>query len=126
MFQAPNHPSGFGFTLYNFDGYPNEPLKSYPVIDYVEPDGPAERTGLIHVGDRITAVNERNTLNMTLKEINQLLKESPLQVALRIQFDVAETVVPSTGCFTMKLAKCGNRIGFRLYGQFSHSTDICK
>ncbi|XP_075248734.1 glutamate receptor-interacting protein 2-like isoform X2 [Convolutriloba macropyga] len=113
---AQNHPSGaFGFSLYSWECLPSEPLRQYPVIDFVEPEGPAQLTGLLHVGDRVVAINERATLGMTLKDINQVLKESMGVVTLRTQFDVAETVVPSSGCFTVKLAKSGNRIGFRLY-----------
>ena len=52
-----------------------------------------------------------------LMQREQILRDSNGRVSLKMQFDVAESVVPSSGCFTVKLAKCGNRVGFRLYGE---------
>ncbi|KAJ3602544.1 hypothetical protein NHX12_030296, partial [Muraenolepis orangiensis] len=63
--------------------------------------------GLLQVGDRLLSINGIATEDGTLEEANQLLRDAALtnRVALEIEFDVAESVVPSSGTFHVKLPK---------------------
>ncbi|XP_022255075.1 glutamate receptor-interacting protein 2-like, partial [Limulus polyphemus] len=103
---------GLGFSLKGGD-FPTE-LMSSPVIGRVDPGGPAERTGILHVGDRLVAVNGQSTQGLTVEEVTQLLQRSRPRVTLDIQFDVAEAVVPSSGTFTVKLAKSKGGLGITI------------
>ncbi|CAB1353218.1 unnamed protein product, partial [Coregonus sp. 'balchen'] len=59
------------------------------------------------VGDRLLSINGIPTEDGTLEEANQLLRDAALtnKVSLEIEFDVAESVVPSSGTFHVKLPK---------------------
>ncbi|KAJ4940581.1 hypothetical protein JOQ06_026878, partial [Pogonophryne albipinna] len=63
--------------------------------------------GLLQVGDRLLSINGIPTEDGTLEEANQLLRDAALtnKVSLDIEFDVAESVVPSSGTFHVKLPK---------------------
>lgn len=71
-------------------------------------------------------VNHQN--NLTLQEINSILEmgvDSPNQkVVLQVEFDVADTIVPSSGVFTIKLAKRGPGLGITIQGECNRSTYI--
>ncbi|KAI9546075.1 Glutamate receptor-interacting protein 2 [Dissostichus eleginoides] len=66
-----------------------------------------EWCGLLQVGDRLLSINGIPTEDGTLEEANQLLRDAALtnKVSLDIEFDVAESVVPSSGTFHVKLPK---------------------
>lgn len=72
------------------------------------------------MGDRIIAVNHQN--NLTVQEINSILEmgmndgSSNQKVVLQVEFDVADTIVPSSGVFTIKLAKRGPGLGITIQG----------
>uniref|UniRef100_A0A8C9EG10 Glutamate receptor interacting protein 2 n=1 Tax=Phocoena sinus TaxID=42100 RepID=A0A8C9EG10_PHOSS len=87
--------SGFGLQLQG-GIFATETLSSPPLVRFIEPDSPAERCGLLQVGDRILAINA-----------NQLLRDAALahKVLLEVEFDVAESVIPSSGTFHVKLPK---------------------
>ncbi|GAA6108001.1 glutamate receptor-interacting protein 2 isoform X1 [Tachysurus ichikawai] len=63
--------------------------------------------GLLQVGDRLLSINGIPTEDGTMEEANQLLRDAALtnKVMLEIEFDVAESVVPSSGTFHVKLPK---------------------
>uniref|UniRef100_A0A3Q3D602 Glutamate receptor interacting protein 1 n=1 Tax=Hippocampus comes TaxID=109280 RepID=A0A3Q3D602_HIPCM len=65
------------------------------------------RCGILQIGDRILSINGVPTEDSTLEETNQLLRDSsiPAQLTLEIEFDVAESVIPSSGTFHVKLPK---------------------
>uniref|UniRef100_A0A6I8RNB0 Glutamate receptor-interacting protein 2 n=1 Tax=Xenopus tropicalis TaxID=8364 RepID=A0A6I8RNB0_XENTR len=98
--------NGFGIQLQG-GIFATETLSSPPLIRFIEPDSPAERCGLLQVGDRLLSINGILTEDGTLEEANQLLRDAALsnKVALEIEFDVAESVVPSSGTFHVKLPK---------------------
>ncbi|KAI1892383.1 hypothetical protein AGOR_G00132800 [Albula goreensis] len=87
--------------------FATESLAAPPLIRFIEPDSPAERCGLLQVGDRLLSINGIPTEEGTLEEANQLLRNAALtkKVTLEIEFDVAESVVPSSGTFHVKLPK---------------------
>ncbi|XP_041047782.1 glutamate receptor-interacting protein 2 [Carcharodon carcharias] len=98
--------NGFGLQLQG-GIFATEPLSSPPLIRFIDPDSPAERCGLVQVGDRVLSINGMPTEDGTLEEANQLLRDAALsnKVTLEIEFDVAESVVPSSGTFHVKLPK---------------------
>nr|XP_033781824.1 glutamate receptor-interacting protein 2 isoform X4 [Geotrypetes seraphini] len=98
--------NGFGLQLQG-GIFATETLSSPPLIRFIEPDSPAERCGLLQVGDRMVSINGIPTEDGTLEEANQLLRDAALtnNVTLEIEFDVAESVIPSSGTFHVKLPK---------------------
>ncbi|XP_076861126.1 glutamate receptor-interacting protein 1 isoform X3 [Brachyhypopomus gauderio] len=97
---------GFGIQLQG-GVFATETLTSPPLIAYIDPDSPAERCGILQIGDRILSINGVPTEDSTLEETNQLLRDSGItsKVTLEIEFDVAESVIPSSGTFHVKLPK---------------------
>ncbi|XP_056604014.1 glutamate receptor-interacting protein 1 isoform X9 [Triplophysa dalaica] len=97
---------GFGIQLQG-GVFATETLSSPPLIAYIDPDSPAERCGVLQIGDRILSINGIPTEDSTLEETNQLLRDSSItsKVTLEIEFDVAESVIPSSGTFHVKLPK---------------------
>ncbi|XP_044208177.1 glutamate receptor-interacting protein 2-like isoform X3 [Thunnus albacares] len=98
--------TGFGIQLQG-GVFATETLSAPPVVRFIEPDSPAERCGLLQVGDRLLSINGIPTEDGTLEEAHQLLRDSALanKVTVEIEFDVAESVVPSSGTFHVKLPK---------------------
>ncbi|XP_061524518.1 glutamate receptor-interacting protein 1 isoform X3 [Phycodurus eques] len=97
---------GFGLQLQG-GVFATETLSSPPLIAYIDPDSPAERCGILQIGDRILSINGVPTEDSTLEETNQLLRDSSItaQLILEMEFDVAESVIPSSGTFHVKLPK---------------------
>ncbi|XP_028602292.2 glutamate receptor-interacting protein 1 isoform X10 [Podarcis muralis] len=100
---------GFGIQLQG-SVFATETLSSPPLISYIEADSPAERCGTLQIGDRVLAINGIPTEDSTFDEANQLLRDSSItsKVTLEIEFDVAESVIPSSGTFHVKLPKKHN------------------
>ncbi|KAM8974564.1 glutamate receptor-interacting protein 1 isoform 2-T2 [Pelodytes ibericus] len=100
---------GFGIQLQG-SVFATETLSSPPLISYIDVDSPAERCGVLQVGDRVIAINGVQTEDSTFEEANQLLRDSTIagKVTLEIEFDVAESVIPSSGTFHVKLPKKHN------------------
>uniref|UniRef100_A0A8C9MNE9 Glutamate receptor interacting protein 2 n=1 Tax=Serinus canaria TaxID=9135 RepID=A0A8C9MNE9_SERCA len=98
--------NGFGLQLQG-GIFATETLSSPPLVRFIEPDSPAERCGLLQVGDRVLSINGMATEDGTMEEANQLLRDAALtnKVVLEIEFDVAESVIPSSGTFHVKLPK---------------------
>ncbi|XP_052419408.1 glutamate receptor-interacting protein 2 isoform X2 [Carassius gibelio] len=98
--------SGFGLQLQG-GVFATEPLSAPACVRFIEPDTPAERCGVLQVGDRILSINGIPTEDETLEEANQLLRDAALanKVTLEVEFDVAESVIPSSGTFQVKLPK---------------------
>ncbi|MCJ8743377.1 hypothetical protein PDJAM_G00093310 [Pangasius djambal] len=97
---------GFGIQLQG-GVFATETLTSPPLIAYIDHDSPAERCGVLQIGDRLLSINGIPTEDSTLEETNQLLRDSSItsKVTLEIEFDVAESVIPSSGTFHVKLPK---------------------
>ncbi|XP_006859590.1 PREDICTED: glutamate receptor-interacting protein 1 isoform X1 [Chrysochloris asiatica] len=101
--------TGFGIQLQG-SVFATETLSSPPLISYIEADSPAERCGVLQIGDRVMVINGIPTEDSTFEEANQLLRDSSItnKVTLEIEFDVAESVIPSSGTFHVKLPKKHN------------------
>ncbi|KAI4546431.1 hypothetical protein MG293_002986 [Ovis ammon polii] len=82
--------TGFGIQLQG-SVFATETLSSPPLISYIEADSPAERCGVLQIGDRVLAINGIPTEDSTFEEANQLLRDSSItsKVTLEIEFDVA-------------------------------------
>lgn len=89
-------------------------LEDPVVVSSLEPNTAAERSGVIHVGDRILSINGENVCEKTLEEVSQLLKESWQHARLEIEFDVADAVMASCGTFVVKLPRKPGGIGITL------------
>ncbi|XP_057212069.1 glutamate receptor-interacting protein 2a isoform X2 [Triplophysa rosa] len=97
---------GFGIQLQG-GVFATEPLSAPACIRFIEPDTPAERCGVLQVGDRLLSINGIPTEDGTLEEANQLLRDAALanKVTLEVEFEVAESVIPSSGTFQVKMPK---------------------
>ncbi|XP_052267303.1 glutamate receptor-interacting protein 1-like isoform X2 [Dreissena polymorpha] len=93
---------------------PNCLLQDPPIVTMLEPNTAAERCGVIHEGDRILTVNGVDCCEHTLEEINAMLKESWQFAKLEVEFDVADTVMASSGVFVVKLPRKHGGIGITL------------
>ncbi|XP_030641033.1 glutamate receptor-interacting protein 2a [Chanos chanos] len=98
--------TGFGLQLQG-GVFATETLSAPACVRFIEPDSPAERCGVLQVGDRLLSINGIPTEDGTLEEANQLLRDAALanKVTLEVEFDVAESVIPSSGTFHVKLPK---------------------
>lgn len=109
---------GKGYGLVVSLGEHSEDRPGDIVISRIIPDSPAYRSGCLQTGDRIISVNHQS--NLTLQEINSILEmgNEPTanngKVVLQTEFDVADTIVPSSGIFTVKLAKRGPGLGITI------------
>lgn len=107
---------GLGITL---EGgvFSTAVLSHPPSIAAVDPRSAAEKSGVIQEGDRILSINGMETTERTLEEVNQFLRESRPRCVLDIEFDVAESVTPSCGTYTVKLAKKSGGTGITVGGR---------
>lgn len=85
------------------------------LVSRITSDSPAYRCGCLQVGDRIISVNHQP--NLTVQEINSILElgdNSSNKLILEIEFDVADTIVPSSGIFTVKLPRRSPGLGITI------------
>ncbi|KAJ3643689.1 hypothetical protein Zmor_026386 [Zophobas morio] len=104
---------GYGLTV--SVGEHSENRTADILISRIAQDSAAYRCGCLQVGDRIISVNHQP--NLTLQEINSILdlgNDSNSKLTLEIEFDVADTIVPSSGIFTVKLPKRGPGLGITI------------
>uniref|UniRef100_A0A0R3S6B1 PDZ domain-containing protein n=1 Tax=Elaeophora elaphi TaxID=1147741 RepID=A0A0R3S6B1_9BILA len=103
----------FGLVVHDQISKSNLPQpKRQPLfISYMEKNSPAERSGVLQVGDRIIAINNWSSINGTAEEGNQILRQATSPLKLFVEFDVIESALPFDGVFDVKLAKRGNNLG---------------
>ncbi|XP_064633834.1 glutamate receptor-interacting protein 1-like isoform X3 [Lineus longissimus] len=106
---------GFCFTLQG-SHFSGEMLTESPIIDSIDPGGPAEKSGVIQEGDRLLSINGNYLEGRTLQDINTMLRESGKKCTLEIEFDVADAVVPSCGTFNVKVGRRGATLGITISG----------
>ena len=75
------------------------------------------RAGCIQPGDRILRINQQSTAELQLDEVLNLMKESKPRIVLDVEFDVADSVVPASGVFWVKLVRRGQSYGITLSGK---------
>ncbi|XP_023709874.1 glutamate receptor-interacting protein 2 isoform X2 [Cryptotermes secundus] len=107
---------GYGLSVVN-------PDSSSPavVISSIDPGGPADRCGCLQVGDRILAVNHKSVVldSLNADEVTQIFlcaegSNRGALLTLHVEFDVADAVVPSSGIFSVKLARRGSGLGITI------------
>ena len=101
-------------------------LRESPLISYIEPEGPAEKSGVMQVGDRLLEINGFSLFDKSLEQARGLLREAARLsggggggrgsgredegcCVLEIEFDVIDAVVPTQGVFVASLVKRGVR-----------------
>lgn len=77
------------------------------LIDIVEEGSPADNSGIVQAGDRLVSINEVPLEETGTDEAMQMLAEAAARgrVTLEVEFDIADSVVPSSGTFVLKLQK---------------------
>ncbi|KAH1005481.1 hypothetical protein HUJ04_006456 [Dendroctonus ponderosae] len=108
---------GIGYGLTVSVGDHTENRSADILITRIAPNSPAYRCGCLQVGDRIVSVNHQT--NLTLQEITSILEMGAdatggRTVTISSEFDVADTIVPSSGVFTVRLAKRGPGLGITI------------
>ena len=87
-----------------------------PVIASIEPLSPADLCGVLQPGDRLLAAAAAGLAPSTVEPATVLARESS-SIGLRVEFDVADAVVPASGVFTVKLATKRGELGITLAGE---------
>ncbi|KAL1514313.1 hypothetical protein ABEB36_003589 [Hypothenemus hampei] len=108
---------GIGYGLTVSVGDSTENRSAQLLITRIAPNSPAYRCSCLQVGDRIIAVNHQS--NLTLQEITSILEMGSdttggRTVTLTTEFDVADTIVPTSGVFTVRMAKRGAGLGITI------------
>ncbi|TGZ59450.1 hypothetical protein CRM22_009066 [Opisthorchis felineus] len=119
----PDDSLGYGFTLCaaGQSSLQDSQLIRFPVVDRVDVGGSAYKSGVIQEGDRVITINGLSTLNRTVEELtNEFLTPEAAQTRLSLrltlvtQYSVADTVVPSSGVFDVKLVRRAANLGINL------------
>ncbi|CAI2723249.1 unnamed protein product [Schistosoma spindalis] len=123
---------GYGFTLIApISNQFSLELTSFPLIDQVDPRGPAFKSGVIQEGDRVICINGQSTLNRTVDELIQRYLEPTdfekkyfrvQSLTLLIQYTVADSVVPATGIFDVKLIRRSVSLGINLQASINKTS----
>ncbi|KAK7066747.1 Glutamate receptor-interacting protein 1 [Halocaridina rubra] len=104
---------GYGVVL-RPPPHPADPDTALPVIAAIDPGGSCDKCSVICVGDRLMGVNGRSVSGLGVSEVTQMVANSRPTVTLDVEFDVADSVVPSSGTFAVKLGKRHNGLGITL------------
>ncbi|XP_026808783.1 glutamate receptor-interacting protein 2 isoform X2 [Rhopalosiphum maidis] len=78
------------------------------VVCYIEPGGPTDRTGCVQVGDRILSVNgckSTSFVPLFQQPLHDFLGPEVKNACIKVEFDITDFVVPTSGEFTVKLLK---------------------
>nr|XP_034306740.1 glutamate receptor-interacting protein 1 isoform X4 [Crassostrea gigas] len=98
---------GVGLTV---DGGPPEGITVYSI----QPGSAAERCGVIQEGDRVVGMNDLEITNQSAEQVNQLIRDHRHRCDLTIEYDVAESVMPSSGIFVVKLPNHPRNLGLTI------------
>ncbi|GIY46084.1 hypothetical protein CDAR_292931 [Caerostris darwini] len=104
---------GFGFNIHG-STHASDIMTTPPIVSNIDRGSPAERSGVLQIGDRILAINGESTEGMSIEKITNMIANSHPRISFIIEFDVAEAVVPSSGIFIVKLARKGSDLGISL------------
>ena len=76
------------------------------------------RSSVICIGDRLICVNGRSIEGVGVSEVTQMINNSRPSVTLELEFEVADSVIPSSGTFAVKLAKRHSGLGIIITSKF--------
>lgn len=93
----PDH-RGFGLVLKLAEDRMNY------IVSLLEAGGPAERSGILLPGDKAVAINRRMLRDLQPSEVINILETSQM-IELVIEYKVGGSVVPSSGIFTVRVAR---------------------
>ncbi|KAG6802835.1 glutamate receptor-interacting protein 1 [Apis mellifera caucasica] len=93
----PDH-KGFGLALKL-----TEDRLNY-IVSLLEAGGPAERSGVLLPGDKVLAINRKMLRDLQPAEVTGILETSQV-MELVIEYKVGGPVVPSSGVFTVRVAR---------------------
>ena len=74
------------------------------------------RSGCIQPGDRVIRINQQSTSSLNLEQVMTVMRESKPRITLDVEFDVADSVIPASGTFWVKLVKRRSSYGITLTG----------
>ncbi|KAL0131953.1 hypothetical protein PUN28_000017 [Cardiocondyla obscurior] len=74
------------------------------IVSMLEAGGPAERSGILLPGDKAVAINRRRLCDLQPSEVINILETSQM-IELVIEYKVGGSVVPSSGIFTVRVAR---------------------
>ena len=94
------------------------------VVLNVESNSPSDRAGCIQPGDRILRINQQSTAGLELDEVVSAIKESKPRINLDVEFDVADSVVPASGVYWVKLVRRGFSYGITLTGNSNQTINM--
>uniref|UniRef100_A0A669CZX3 Membrane-associated guanylate kinase, WW and PDZ domain-containing protein 3 n=1 Tax=Oreochromis niloticus TaxID=8128 RepID=A0A669CZX3_ORENI len=125
---------GFGFVILTSKSKPPHGVIPHKIGRIIE-GSPTDRCGLLHVGDRISAVNGRSIIELSHNDIVQLIKEAGNVVTLTVVPEDEYKGPPSgassakqspalqhravgqrSGCLTVELERGPRGFGFSLRG----------
>jgi C-terminal processing protease CtpA/Prc len=97
---------GFGIGL-SSGVFATDFMQGPKLIDIVEENSPAEECGTIQIGDRIISINELSLDDVSADDAMQMLQDNSRRgrVNLEIEFDIADSIVPTSGTFALKLQR---------------------
>ncbi|CAF1324735.1 unnamed protein product [Adineta steineri] len=111
----------FGFTIQN-GSFTTDILLQPPIIGYLAPGGIAERSGTLQLGDRILSINGQPLEGMLLEDARSLIKGTKQQLHLDIEFDVADSVMLSSGICQVKILRKNLDLGLSV--TYSRTEDV--
>ena len=92
---------GFGLTIAeNFIG-----RRSILAIAEIEKGGPAERSGVLQINDEVLGINDTDVGMMSAEHCNGILQSFGTHSNILVGFTVAESIVATSGTFSVKLPK---------------------
>ncbi|CAF0828269.1 unnamed protein product [Rotaria sp. Silwood1] len=116
--------SNFGFTLQGAS-FASDILMQPPIIGYLEPGGVAERSGVLQPGDRILSINGQQLEGMTLEDARSIIKDSNNRIHLEIEFDVADSVMLSSGTCQVKILRKNLDLGLSVtYSRSARADEV--
>ncbi|XP_073431097.1 glutamate receptor-interacting protein 2 isoform X6 [Dendrobates tinctorius] len=110
--------NGFGIQLQG-GIFATETLSSPPLIRFIEPDSPAERTGTLEPGDKLLAIDNIRLDNCSMEDAVQILRQCEELVKLKIRKDEDNSdEQETTGAiiYTVELKRYGGPLGITISG----------
>ncbi|VDP97917.1 unnamed protein product [Trichobilharzia regenti] len=119
-------PSGHFYQLSDPRNHTNQVSDDKKQLDSKAKNSNLQQSGVIQEGDRVICINGQSTLNRTIDELIQRYLQ-PIDfekkyfrvqsLTLLIQYTVADSVVPATGIFDVKLIRRSASLGINLQGE---------
>ncbi|XP_044737427.1 glutamate receptor-interacting protein 1-like isoform X2 [Chrysoperla carnea] len=116
--------NGFGLSV-GTELAPGEEEASIVVTD-IETNSVADRCGCLQIGDRLLSINCQP--NLTLQEINTIFERGydpklMAKLELQVEIDVVDSIIPSSGVFTVKIARQTTGLGITITASKNNPND---